>query len=502
MLKKSMFWLTVLCVILLAFTSCDNKNTKQDVKDNSGFTEDNAINDSTQPQPPDVTEEFVAPDIPGDLKFSGKKFTFLMNGNPYWEGRTDIYAEELNGDPINDAMFNRNKEIEEKFGIEIGESAVYGNNQTGTGPAYKQIEKNVNAGDNEYDAAIICGYEASTLAYNGFLQNLRKVPYMNLENVWWDQKANKTLAINDKIYMTTGDISWLVNDCSYAILFNKKLAADYELPNLYEIVKNNQWTIDKWAEIAKLVSVDLNGDGKMDENDLYGSIIWDDAIMGIVNSAGEKCATINSAGKIELTLGTPRVISALEKYLTASEDKASCFAYQRFAGIAGRDFFSNNQALFYVQLIEEVHYLRNMETDFGVIPFPKLDENQEGYPSSISPFPSIFFVIPASVENLEMSGAVVEQMAYLSRKYVKPAYYNITLKGKYARDEESEAMLDIIFSNRVFDLGWYYNLGNYTDGLMNLFRNYKKDFVSMYEKSEEKAINKLDKINEAYMSIE
>ena len=498
MFKKLISLSLSLCTVFLLLSACNNKS---DVATDSANTTNPAGSQEISSQPTETTDAFTEPAVPDNLKFSGVKFTFLMNANPYWEGRSDIYAEELTGEPLNDAIYNRNKQVEAKFGIEIGQIAEYGNKSNGTGPAYQRITKDVNAGDNTYDAAIICGYEASTLAYNGFLQNLKIVPYMNLDNVWWDQRANKDLSINNKLYMTTGDISWLINDASYGILFNKKLASDYQMPNFYDLVKNNKWTIDKWAELTKLVSKDLNGDSKMDKNDLFGSVIWDDSVMGIVNSAGAKCATVSPQGDIELTLNTPNVISALEKYLTAAEDKNTCFAYQR-SDVSGSDFFANNQALFYIQLIEEAGRLRGMETDFGILPYPKLDENQEGYPSSITPFSSIFFVIPQKVANLEMSGAVAEDMAYWSKKLVRPAYYDITLKVKGTRDEESVEMLDIILANRVFDLGWYYNIGGFTDGLLNLFRNYKTDFVSMYDKNEAKAMDKLKTINDAYKSIE
>jgi len=82
-----------------------------------------------------------------------------------------------------------------------------------------------------------------------------------------------------------------------------------------------------------------------------------------------------------------------------------------------------------------------------------------------------------------------------------PAYYDIALKGKYVRDEESEEMLDLIFATKVFDLGWIYQIGAYNEDIMNQLRNNKKDFASMYDKGLNKAERNMEKINEAIDEI-
>lgn len=60
-------------------------------------------------------------------------------------------------------------------------------------------------------------------------------------------------------------------------------------------------------------------------------------------------------------------------------------------------------------------------------------------------------------------------------------------------------MLDIIFSSRVYDLGWYFNVGNYTGAIMDLFRNNNNNFASMYKTSSRVAEKTLQKNNEAFI---
>ena len=65
-------------------------------------------------------------------------------------------------------------------------------------------------------------------------------------------------------------------------------------------------------------------------------------------------------------------------------------------------------------------------------------------------------------------------------------------------------MLDLIFETRVYDLGWYYQFGDYNEGVMDIYRLNKKEqvFTSLYEKKLKKAEKKIGEVNEAFAAIE
>ena len=86
----------------------------------------------------------------------------------------------------------------------------------------------------------------------------------------------------------------------------------------------------------------------------------------------------------------------------------------------------------------------------------------------------------------------------LNPETLTEAYYEKTLVGKTTRDEESRAMLDIIFSSRVYDLGWYFQVGGYNESVMNLFRKDNNNFASMYKTASKIASKSLQKNNEAF----
>ena len=94
------------------------------------------------------------------------------------------------------------------------------------------------------------------------------------------------------------------------------------------------------------------------------------------------------------------------------------------------------------------------------------------------------------------SGIVLEYLAAKGQEIVRPAYYDIALNGKSVRDEESSAMLDIIFASRVYDIGAYYKIGTYNSELGGMFvsRNNLTNIYETYKLKAEDTINGLNSV--------
>jgi len=451
-------------------------------------------------QTPAETETSEAtPEYP-DKKWDGYTFNILISGNTEnnWK-KDDFKADEQNGEVLNDARYLRNQAVGEQFGITVNTIEKYGSTK-GQGDGYQLISKSVMAGDNAYDAAMICVYDAANLACSGNLRDLNSLPYTDLSKPWWDQKANADMTIKGRMFFTTGDISTADNDATGCYLFSKKLITDYALDDPYALVRDGKWTFDKMTSMASSVSADLNGDGKMDSSDRFGAIVWDDSIMGAVNGTLGKCAHINDSGELELTLYTERIFDMIDRYTSYIYTKDVCYNYQRVSYdiTTPVSMFASGQSLFFMQLLDLTSYFRDMETDFGVLPAPKYDEAQEDYGHTIGSWHSLFLCVPAVIADEERTGAVLEALAYQGQQLVTPAYYEKTLKGKYFRDDESSEMLDIILSTRVYDLGWYFQIGLYNDEILYLVYNSDKDFASRYAKNESLAAEDIKRVNEAF----
>ena len=453
-------------------------------------------------------------DLP-EVDMGGADMTILVGYNEEkWPpdtvgvSKNEFGATELTGEAVNDARYNRNQLLNERYNCVI--SSVDQNAVTNRNVLHDDMTKAVDtlmmAGDNNYAFMLLQGYSTCKMAINGTLNDLNSMEYLGLDNPWWDQKANADLTVMDKLYYTTGDISTADNDATCTVFFNKKLAADHAMEDPYQMVRDGTWTLDTFLSLCEATSLDVDGNGEFNESDQYGAMIWDDITMAVVNGAGIKCAEVGEDGLITLTLNTERTVNALDKYIPFGRDKTQCFQYQRYGSAADTlaiQMFSNNQAMFFMQLMQMVPKLRDMDADFGILPFPKYDEAQEEYYNTVGSWHSVFFCMPFGNIDTGHSTILAEALACEGMYTVTPAYYEMTLKNKAARDEESAEMLDIIFETRVYDLGWYYQFGMYNEEVMNLFRTHHsaKEFSSMYASKEKKAITEVEKANEAFEAV-
>ncbi|MCL2816731.1 MAG: hypothetical protein FWD23_19195, partial [Oscillospiraceae bacterium] len=167
-----------------------------------------------------------------------------------------------------------------------------------------------------------------------------------------------------------------------------------------------------------------------------------------------------------------------------------------------RVMFANNQGLFNWNEFHSIPNLREMETDFGILPMPLYDDRQERYYHSVNPHVAQMMSIPITNPEAEKTGAVVQHMSAVSKNILTPAYYDISLKGKHARDEESIMTMDLIFGTMTYDPGYMNNWGNLAQFTLNMVDSYKSDLASQYEKLEPKAQGALEKMIDKYESLE
>ena len=432
--------------------------------------------------------------VPETADFGGAAFNILSAGSVAYN---DFDFDEESSLALDNAQYKRKRLVEENYKVAISEEIKQAYS-SGGGPGFMQISTDVSAGDCNYDLALIAGYDVSVLAYSGLLYDLASVPGVDLTKSWWDQKANESLSVNGVMFFTTGEITCSDNNAAFVILFNKGLLKDYALENPYSLVYDGDWTMDKFAELCKTVTEDLDQSGVMDENDRFGLLVWDDSVVGIVNAAGQRCCTINEDGEIELTLYNETTVSALEKYFSIAYDTQYAYTYQRVGGYNEQELWSGNHGLFWTTWLGIVPRYREMENDFGILPYPKLNAAQADYYTTVAPYNSQFICMPLIQNDVERAGTITEALAYYGKKIVTPAYYDVNLVGQSTRDEESEDMLRIIFDNLVFDIGYYYQIGPYNKELIYMVREYDTNFASRYDSKKSVAENMLGVINEYY----
>ena len=169
------------------------------------------------------------------------------------------------------------------------------------------------------------------------------------------------------------------------------------------------------------------------------------------------------------------------------------------------NYFSQNHLVFIHNWLyaSETSYLRSMKTDYGIIPYPKYDEDQDGYYTFQHDQVGVF-AIPVTSKKADMAGAVLEAMSSESSKTVVPAYYNVALKSKYTRDSESAEMIDIIHNGHFLDPAWIFcdYIGDLAQSPRNLMLAKKRDFMSFYDARKEKYQTNLEKLISAFQKLD
>nr|MBQ4319856.1 hypothetical protein [Clostridia bacterium] len=301
-------------------------------------------------------------------------------------------------------------------------------------------------------------------------------------------------------------------DYTWAMLYNYSLAKDYNIDGIYESVDDGTWTIDSFTKYAKLVSTDLNGDSIIDYNDMFGfTTHFNSAIQNWTFAADILVVERDSDGVPVLLPQQEKMASMVEKlYSLIYEGKQTLYITDQLRADMGKpshdlavaDTFAEGRSLFAALRIYVIEELRDMEDDFGIIPFPKYNEQQEGYYTHVDGHAPLM-IVPKTIKNTDKAGIVLEALAYESYLEVVPAVKEIVLQEKYSRDATSGRMLDLILDGRVYTFGYINdNWKGMQWTLTNLMQRQSKDYASYYAERLSSAEAQLQLIIDAYEAID
>ncbi len=444
--------------------------------------------------------------VPEDVTFPGETFTVLCRQDNAWTTvEHEIMADEGETELVNQAVYERNLEVEERFDITIEGYAIPG--QWDVYDDFVNTFRNsILSASGSFDMIMSHqAYMSMNLALNDLYYNIHEVPYIkdNLSAPHYNQDIVNEMTVNDKLYFLLGDYSLTYWEFAYVLYFNKTIAENYNLEDLYQLVKDGKWTFDKMIEMSKGVWTDLNGDAWPGEEDCFGYISDTQNTTDALEAHFDVSITSRDEnGDIVFDIDQGKMVNILEKMIefkatddvhfvaTSSETPEDSHPADKI--------FSEGRALFYPEKLEKAKKFRGMETDFGIIPYPKWNEEQEAYLTHAQDGYSIG-VIPVDAPNIEMCGAVIDVLSALSSEKVIPAYYDMALKDKYARDDASGEMLDIIREGFTCNFGYFYGqpLGC-ANFLRLLIGQNNSNFVSFYAINSKSYERKLNKLIEAY----
>lgn len=494
-MKRTVLLLLVLALAATGTISCGGEETPSEVTEPTSTT-------------PAETESPYSDDLPSDLNFNKETVTFLYReevGNEFW-------VEESTGDVVDDAIYDSFRSVEERLNVNIDVVLRPGHMANVRNEYMQHITNTIIAGDSTYDWVDLMIGNSPTLMSEGIFANLLENQYIDIEKPYYLDGLLDKCSIDDKLYFISGDASLGYMKCAFCMYFNQSIADDYQVENLYGLVDSGKWTMDKLMEISAQASDDLNADGKYDLDDKLGFVVPDwNQPSGIWAAAESYMYKKDETGEWKFVYGSERDCDAVNKLYKLFFETDGAF-YPSISNTTPEHLETYNKIMtkfrsgeifiISAEVDDSVSQLRSMKDDFGILPYPKYDENQENYGSSArSTFNA--FSMPVTCADPDMAGAVLEALSSSNRKKVLPAYFEIALKTKYSRDNDSARMYDIIRDTMILDFGFYFNnaIGNPRSLLMESMVNENSlasNIASKKSMLETELANYLEKLRETY----
>lgn len=440
-MKKTTTLLLLVAMLLstAALSACGDASTETtNTKETTGDTD-------TQVEETEQTDGLPDTDMAG--------FTLsMLHYDESWLSwaETIMDAEEETGERLNDAVYQRNMRIEDRFNCKLNIQS-----QPQVNP--EDIEAATMSGDTTYDV-FFC-YDLRVFWCGDSLLAWEELPYVDLDAEWWNPMATGVFNIGGKTYATAGNYSLSVLSRASGFAFNKEiynnLGSDIDL---YASVEEGTWTLDKMAKLCEMATLDLNGDGIYDDKDQYGVTgNWKETFWRFIEGSGIKMVDKDDAGYPVFNLvsnenAVDKMMRIFDLFCTSNiyfnmqnGSKDSCET--------GEASFKNGNFLFEINNFFGLENLRSYDIEIGFIPCPKYDEEQSTYysPSFGAEISVLTKTLPE--DRKENVGMLLEAMAFDTNKYLIPEYKEVLLKTKYSRDEDSAAAVDIIIDTICFDFG-------------------------------------------------
>ena len=439
--------IAAILTVLLLLASCSSGTVDGD----TAQTPDNA-----SPSDPGSAEEAAETEFSADSLFTvektdyeGRTFHLLTTETQQYE----FDAEEYTGEGVNDAIYDRNAAVEELLGIDF--DFIYRPGDWSNRDSFcKLIESSVMANDGAYDVTSGMVSCVMPIAGAGMFHDLGGVGDLNMQNPWWVTEMPRDLTLNGRLYGIIGDVCLSMYKGLSVIFANVTMLSNHQAEDIYSVVRENRWVIDKMAEMSEAYATDGNGDGILQaDTDIVGMSVYDVSFRSM--QASLDCPVIGVDEE-----GIPYVLPASDKTATAVDKLrtmfASPFVPEKDNEAEMSALFASEHAVFYMGKLQSLDQFRDMENDYAVIPFPKFDETQSKYYSLIPTASQIIF-IPVTVTDTAFVGKTLEALSYYSWKGVVPQYYEVSLKTKLARDASTREMLDIIRDGAVLPFDYAYS---------------------------------------------
>ncbi len=450
-MKKQFLCLLLAALMTMSMVACgtaDNMSDESAPSGEQGVTTEDTVPEETEPAR-------LSDDLP-DTDLDGWTMRILSHHDTLSDEST-FYAYELTGEVVNDAIYERDLAIKNRFNCEFALTA--GN---GWASDIDMLINSVNAGSKDYDLSFLLPFASGgSVITNNVLYNMLYVDHLNFEKPWWHTDMNNQYTIGGYLPFVSSD--YLISSYQYAnaLIFNKDIHTNYQMENLYDLVKAGTWTFDKFKKLIEIPTQDVNGDGNWTVDDSYGfatnfgyhAITWGYAI-------GDVSVQLDS-GDVVLGWDNERFYSMAEWLYQILYNSNT--TYEIVWDMECDITWDTDRVFIQAVWLADMEKFRDCESDYGILPYPKYDETQDKYYTYVDARAgSMGIPLDAEPETITNVGLLLEAQSCASYYDTLPLYVDSIQNTRYTRDPDSVEMIDYIGAGRRWDIGYSFSGGTNT----------------------------------------
>lgn len=438
-LKQTIAMMLTLLMAAGTLAACSTTPADDDSQTNAPTT-------TAEPAAETTAAETEPPYVYPDVNYNGDTFAILNCADRY-NMLYQLMPAELNGESLNDERYKLNAEVAARYNLTLTETQVAYNDLL----AYAQQE--VLANTPVHDVFYLTGKQIAPLMSAGYMHNLLDVEGLNTEADWWDQTLIEDGTLKDKyLYYLGGNYHLQGFEGTTCVFFNKKMMADLNLEEPYQLVRDGKWTQDKLYEYAS-AAANLNGDSSFtyaeNGSSIYGIATIENLMPAFIMGCDAYYVEKNEDDVPVVSFTSERFLAACEKIanLTSAEG-----VYKAKDEVSL--FMANRALMIGAEIKAAANEMRDMQSEFGLLPIPKYDEAQENYVTNMY-WGTHLASIPVTCKDVDRAAIVMDTLNYEAAERLLPVYYErVCYKG--LRDQDSIDMLEIIRSTRYLNWGLSY----------------------------------------------
>ena len=361
------------------------------------------------------------------------------------DAANEIWYEEDSAEVQQHSVFQRNILTEDLLNVKI--RASWGGDVYDIYDMSKTIAM---SGLDDYDLILTNYFRGLLSGTMGYYHNLYDIDTLDMDAYWWDQDFIDMFTYEkSKIFGITGD-AMILDDLAFKVMYyNSAMIENYGLDDPTVLVDEGTWTLERMVEMAGAVTSDTDGDGQWTANDTWG-ILDNDGVL-IINLF-DGCG-VHIADKDEEDI--PYLATENETFVNTVQYIYEHVSRSGYVHVDNEEenliILKDDRGLFMEGTLSELFALRDMESDFGLLPLPKFNLDQKDYSSVIGLAVMTEFSVPITVADTDRVGVFLDVLGGYSTDTVDRTLYEVILGAKLIRNKRTVEMLSVALESKFYD---------------------------------------------------